>query len=314
MMFYLFARRVLATIPALLGVSIVVFILLNALPGDPLVGLLAPDATEADRQVLAESLGLNDPLPVQYINWLFGVFQGDLGQSFSRARPVTDILVPAFRATMSLALSAAILGIVTGMILGTIAALKPGGIIDRGVGIISMIGLSVPSYWLAILLIIVFASQLRMLPAAGMAREGSGLFNFFRHLILPAIANAAVTVGLTARTTRASLIATYGENFVTTLRAKGLKATQVLVHVWKNAAPAVMTVAGLQIGYLFGGSVLVEPIFSWPGLGSVIFQAISSRDLRVVQACVLAIALTFVVVNLIVDLLQIMVNPRLRRG
>ncbi len=313
-MLYVALRRILGTLPALLGVSIVIFILLNALPGDPLAGLLAPDSSAADREALAESLGLNDPLPIQYVKWLWNVLQGDFGDSLSRSRPVAEVVGPAFQNTLGLATAAAVFGLLLGMVLGTIAALRPSSWLDRTVGVLSMTGLSIPSYWLGILLIIVFSTQLKLLPAAGMARSGSSVFKVIEHLILPALATSAISVGLTARTTRASLISAYGENFVLTLRAKGLRGWQILAHVWKNAAPAIMTVAGLQIGYLLGGSVLVEPIFSWPGLGTVIFQSISSRDLRVIQACVLVVAVTFVVINLVVDLLQMAVDPRLRKS
>ncbi|GAB4380804.1 MAG: ABC transporter permease [Elainellaceae cyanobacterium] len=307
-------RRLMAAVPALLGVSVIVFLLLSVLPGDPLVGLLAPDATQADRDLLAESLGLNAPLPVQYINWLTNIVQGDFGQSFSRSRPVSDVVGPAFYNTMILAVTAALIGVTGGVLLGTVAALKPGTWGDRLVSVISMTGLSIPSYWLAILLVIAFSVKFQWFPAAGMPRDNENFFNLLRYLTLPAVATASVTIGMVARTTRASLIATYSKDFVLTLQAKGLRSWQILKHVWKNAAPAVMTVAGLQVGYLFGGSVLVEPIFSWPGLGQLIFQSISARDLRVIQASVLLIAVTFVLVNLVVDLLQVIVDPRLRRA
>jgi peptide/nickel transport system permease protein len=177
-----------------------------------------------------------------------------------------------------------------------------------------MMGLSVPNYWLAILLIILFSATLQWLPAAGMYGSEGTLLDLVKHLVMPALATSAVTVGLTARMTRASLIETFGEDFVLLLRAKGLTEGQILRHVAKNAAPPILTVAGLQVGFLLGGSVLVETIFSWPGLGQLIFQAISARDLRLIQAAVLVIAVTFVLVNLAIDVLQTLVNPRLRRA
>jgi peptide/nickel transport system permease protein len=162
-------------------------------------------------------------------------------------------------------------------------------------------------------LIIIFSAGLRWLPASGMAELSGGLPDFLAHLAMPALATATVTVGLTARTTRASLIETYGEDFVLLLRAKGLSGWQILRHVAKNAAPAILTMAGLQIAYLLGGTVLVETIFAWPGLGNLVYLAILSRDLQVVQSSLLVIAVTFVLLNLVVDVLQILVNPRLRR-
>jgi peptide/nickel transport system permease protein len=288
--------------------------LLNVLPGDPLAGLLSPDATKADRDNLAHSLGLDLPLPVQYGTWLLHLAQGDLGQSFSRRRPVSELIGTAFGNTILLASTAAVLGLVSGIGLGFLAALRPGRVADRVISLFSMIGLSVPSYWLGLLLIIVFSATLKWLPSSGMGTTRDDPFDLLTHLIMPAIATAAVTIGMTARATRASVIETFGEDFVFTLRAKGLTDGELLLHVAKNAAPPIMTVAGLQLGYLLGGSVLVETIFSWPGLGRLIFQSIQSRDLRVIQAAVLVISVTFVLMNLLVDVLQIVVNPRLRRA
>jgi peptide/nickel transport system permease protein len=259
-------------------------------------------------------LGLDLPLPVQYGTWLLHLAQGDLGQSFSRRRPVSELIGTAFGNTILLASTAAVLGLVSGIGLGFLAALRPGRVADRVISLFSMIGLSVPSYWLGLLLIIVFSATLKWLPSSGMGTTRDDPFDLLTHLIMPAIATAAVTIGMTARATRASVIETFGEDFVFTLRAKGLTDGELLLHVAKNAAPPIMTVAGLQLGYLLGGSVLVETIFSWPGLGRLIFQSIQSRDLRVIQAAVLVISVTFVLMNLLVDVLQIVVNPRLRRA
>lgn len=307
-------KRLGMAVPALFGVSIVMFVLINVLPGDPLAGLLAPDATPADRAALAKELGLDQPLPVQYVDWLANVSRGDLGESFSRQRSVAGLIENAFTNTLILASAAAVLGLVSGMMLGIAAALKAGSPADRLISAISTMGLSVPSYWLAILLIIIFSATLKWLPSAGMHGINGGTIDFLKHLIMPAISTSAITVGMVAKTTRSSLIETFGDDFVLTLRAKGLASWQILAHVIKNAAPAIMTMAGLQVGYLLGGSVLVETIFSWPGLGLLIFQSIQSRDLRVIQGAVLVIAVTFVLTNLVVDLLQTLVNPRLRRA
>jgi peptide/nickel transport system permease protein len=309
-----FAKRVAMVPPALIGVSIMIFILLQVLPGDPLAGLLAPDATEADRAELSVRMGLSDPLPVQYVIWLNNVVHGDLGWSFSRRRPIVELIGTAFGNTVILAAASAVIGLTLGIGLGLISALVRGRLADRVISIVAMLGLSVPNYWVAILLIILFSATLQMLPAAGMYGPDGDFMDLLKHLVMPALATSAVTIGLTARTTRASIIETYGEDFVLLLQAKGLTALQILAHVLKNAAPPIMTVAGLQIGFLLGGTVLVETIFSWPGLGQLIFQAISSRDLRLIQAAVLVIAVTFVTVNLLIDVLQVLVNPRLRHA
>lgn len=307
-------RRLGTALPALLGVSVVIFVLLNVLPGDPLAGLLAPDATQADRDALAQRLGLADPLPVQYAVWVANVLRGDLGWSFSRRRAVSELIGDAFANTLVLALAAATVGLSAGVALGTLAALQPGSWTDRVISTVATVGLSVPNYWLAILLIIVCSATFRWLPAAGMHGPDGGFVDLLQHLLMPALAASAITLGLTAKMTRASLLETFSEDFVLTLRAKGLSRAQVLGHVARNAAPPIMTVAGLQVGFLLGGSVLVETIFSWPGLGQLIFQSIATRDLRLTQAAVLVIAVTFVAVNLAVDLLQGLVNPRLRRA
>jgi peptide/nickel transport system permease protein len=308
------AKRLLMGIPTLIGVSIVIFLLLNILPGDPLAGLLPPDATQADRDFLADQMGLNDPLVVRYVNWVGDLFRGDLGYSFSRRRDVSELLWNAFKNTVVLASAAAVFGISVGLTLGVLAALLNGRWPDRAISMVAVVGLSVPQFWLAILLIIIFSANLRWLPASGMNSPDGNVFTSLKFLIMPAIAAGLVSVGNITRMTRASLIQTYGEDYVMTLRAKGLHGPQILLHALKNAAPPIMTVAGLQVGFLLGGAVLVETIFSWPGMGQLIFQAISARDLRVIQAAVLVLAVTFVVVNLMVDILQTVVNPRLRKG
>lgn len=307
-------RRLAMAVPTLFGVSLIIFLLLYVLPGDPLAGLLPPDATPRDRQELAERMGLNDPAPVRYVNWLGDLAQGDLGYSFSRRRDVSELIGTAFQNTLRLALAAAAIGLVAGITLGTLAALSSGSWLDRAISMVAVVGLSVPQFWLAILLIIIFSANLKLLPASGMNSPDGSLVTSLKHLIMPAIAASLVTVGNTTRMTRASLLQMYGEDFVMTLRAKGLSGPRILWHVMKNAAPPIMTVAGLQIGFLLGGSVLVETIFSWPGMGQMIYQAISTRDLRVIQASVLVIAVTFVLTNVAVDLLQSVVNPRLRKG
>ncbi|MGE0134942.1 MAG: ABC transporter permease [Dehalococcoidia bacterium] len=313
-MLVMLVRRLAMVVPTLLGVSIVVFLLMSVLPGDPLAGLLAQDASAADRAALEQSMGLDDPLPVRYVHWLGDALTGDFGYSPYRRRDVADLLGTAFRNTLQLAVASAAVGIGLGVALGTIAAVHRGRLLDRLVSVVAMTGISVPSYWVAILLIIVFSANLHWLPAGGMSSGGGGLLDTLKHLVMPAFASAFVSIGVTARMMRASLLETYGQDFVDTLRAKGLTGRRILWHVAKNAASPVLTVAGLQVGFLLGGSVLIETIFSWPGLGQLIFQAISARDFRVIQAGILVVAVTFVLVNLVVDLLQLVIDPRLRKA
>jgi peptide/nickel transport system permease protein len=307
-------KRLLLAIPTLFGVSIIVFLLLSELPGDPLAGLLAQDATQEDREELADSLGLNDPLPVRYLDWAGDALRGDFGYSPYRRRDVNELIFTAVQNTMQLAVVSAILGVGAGVALGTLAAAIRGGLADRSVSLLAMTGISIPSYWLAILLIIIFSANLKWLPAGGMSGQEPGMVDTLKHLAMPAFASAFVSIGVTARMTRASLIETFGRDFVATLRAKGLSSLQILGHVGKNSLSPVLTVAGLQIGFLLGGSVLVETIFSWPGLGQLIYQSIASRDFRVIQASILVTSVIFVSVNLTVDVIQIVIDPRLRKA
>jgi peptide/nickel transport system permease protein len=308
------ARRLVGVVPALLGISIVVFLLIRVLPGDPLATLLGSQGTTPEtRAALARTLGLDQPMPVQYVQWLGKLLTGDLGYSYVRQHAVAELIGAALARTAVLAGAAGVVGLIAGIGLGTAAAMQPGRLVDRLISTLAIAGMSVPQFWLAIVLIIIFSAGLRWLPASGMAELSGGLPDFLAHLAMPALATATVTLGLTARTTRASLIETYGEDFVLLLRAKGLSGVQILRHVAKNAAPAILTMAGLQIAYLLGGTVLVETIFAWPGLGNLIYLAILSRDLQVIQSSLLVIAVTFVLLNLLVDVLQILVNPRLRR-
>lgn len=313
---WVIARRLGLAIPTLIGVTIIIFLLLNVLPGDPLAGLLDPSsgATAEDRERLAEELGLNDPLPVRYVEWMGGVLQLDFGYSPFRQREVAGLIASAWMNTLILAAAAAAIGVTAGVGLGTLAALNRGGWVDRIVSAISVTGISIPNYWVAILFIIIFSATLNWLPASGMHGSEGGFIDFLKHLIMPAVSLALVTIGMTARMTRASLMQTFGEDFVSTLRAKGLRERKVLLHVTKNAAAPILTVAGLQVGFLLGGSVLVETIFSWPGLGQLMVTAISARDLQVVQAAVLVIAVGFVLINLIVDIVQALIDPRLRNA
>jgi peptide/nickel transport system permease protein len=308
-------RRLGMAVPTLVGVSIVIFLLMSILPGDPLAGLLAPEATAADRAALAHQMGLDQPLPIRYVNWVSDISHGDFGYSPYRRRDVSGLLGTAYQNTIKLAIASAILGLSVGLTLGTAAAMNRGRWPDRLVSSIAMGGISVPSYWMAILLIIVFSATLKWLPAGGMNSNGeSGIIDYLKHVIMPALSSSFVSIGVTARMSRASLIETYGQDFVELLRAKGLKSWQILLHVAKTAASPVITVAGLQVGVLLGGSVLVETIFSWPGVGQLIYGAIAARDFKVLQAGVLVIAVTFVLMNLLVDVMQVVLDPRLRKA
>ena len=307
-------RRLGMAVPTLLGVSLLIWLLLSILPGDPLAGLLAPDATPEDRTHLEHELGLDQPLPVRYVQWMGDMMSGDFGYSPFRRREVSELISSAWQNTAVLAGVSAVFGLTLGIAAGTVAGVYRGSWVDRVVTGAAIVGLSVPSFWIAILLLIIFSAQLQILPAGGIGSLSDGLIDYSKHLIMPVLAGSLITIAITARVARASIVETYQAEFVELLRAKGLKEWQVLLHVGKNAISPVLTTSGLQVGYLLGGSVLIETIFSWPGLGQLVFNAITARDLLVVQATTLVIAVTFVLLNLAVDLLQATFDPRMKRA
>jgi peptide/nickel transport system permease protein len=311
-MLQVIGRRIALAVPTLIGVTILVFLLMQVLPGDPAASLLGADASAADVAAVHHDLGLDQPLPVRYAKWLGNVAHGDLGYSLLRRRPISELLSQAWSNTALLAGFSALFGLITGAAFGIVAAIYRGRWVDRVLSTVTLVGLSVPSFWLGIILLIVFSSWLKVLPTTGTGL-GDGPIEVLRHLIMPVLAGGLVTQGITARVTRASMVEAFEADFVGTLRAKGLKSRQILWHVLKNALNPILTTSGLQIGYLLGGQVLIETIFAWPGMGKLVFTAISGRDLLVVQGAMLLIACGFVVINLVVDIVQVLVNPGLRQ-
>ncbi|MFV0309942.1 MAG: ABC transporter permease [Desertimonas sp.] len=310
-MLRIIVRRLSLAIPILLGVTVIIFLLMNVLPGDPTSSFIADDSSPEVREQLRRELGLDKPLPVRYFNWLGDTVSGDLGYSLHRKREVTDLLSQAWWNTAILAAASAVFGLVGGVMLGFIAGVRRNRLADRVISVFSLAGLSIPSFFLAIVMLIIFSARLNWLPTSGTGLDDG---TFLKHLIMPMIAGGLATLAITARVTRASIIETYRADFVQTLRAKGLSQNEVFRHVFKSAISPVLTTSGLQVGYLLGGSVLIETIFAWPGMGMLVFNAISSRDLLVVQGATLVIALMFVIVNLVVDLVQASIDPRLRRA
>lgn len=312
-MLSLVIRRTAMALPILFGVTIIVFLLMMVLPGDPAQSFLSDDATEAERDAIRAELGLDRALPIQYFSWLGDTVRGDFGFSPFRRRTVSSLLVQAWWNTAVLAAASAVVGLVGGVLLGTWAALRRGRLADKVISLFALTGLSVPSFFIAIVLLIIFSANLGWLPSAGTGMD-QGFGTFLRHLIMPMVAGSLGALAITARVTRASVIDTYGADFVQTLRAKGMSQTQVLGHVAKNAVSPVLTTSGLQIGNLLGGAVLIETIFRWPGIGTLVYNAITARDLLVVQGATLVIALTFVLMNLLVDVAQATIDPRLRQA
>jgi peptide/nickel transport system permease protein len=312
-------RRILFAIPIALGVSMLCFALIYLAPGNPLQLLLPPDATAEAVEMIKKAYGFDKPIPLQYLAWVQRAAMGDLGISLASNRPVRDEVLGALSNTMILSLSAVLIAFSLAFVLGAIAAYFRGRPIDRIVTALSVVGVSVPNYWLGMVLIIFFSVELGILPATGMGEQGSTDFSLlkwesFKHAILPVTTLCMIPLGIIMRTTRSAVAEVLGLDFIQTLRAKGLSEFAVVKHALSNALPQVLAVMGLQFGYLMGGSILVETIFTWPGTGFLLHKAILTRDLPVLQGTILVLALFFVAINLVVDLMQTWVDPRIKRA
>jgi peptide/nickel transport system permease protein len=303
------------TIPILFGVSVVVFITLKITPGNPVDSLLGPTSTPQARAELTRRLGLNRALPVQFSDWFVRLLHGNFGMSIAQQLPARPIVLHAFYNTLILTVFASIVAIVGGIVLGAIAALRTGRISGAIANALGLFSVSAPQYSMALLLLVIFTARLHLLPAGGMynAAAPGGFPDLLEHLLLPGIAAALVPLGIMARMFRSALLEILGQDFIESYRARGLPSWRIYLHAIHNVLPSLLTVAGLQVGYLLGGVVFVETIFSWPGLGQLIFNSISQRDLPVIQAGVLVSALAFVLLNIVVDAAHAAIDPRLRR-
>jgi len=295
----------------LLGVSVLVFVMLSYIPGQApeILALQAGGTgmTADEMELLRERLGLNEPLPVQYFKFLGNALQGDLGRSMRSNRQVVEILVDAFPRTLELAAAGMLLAVALGLSLGTVAALFRGSWVDASTMVVALAGWSMPSFWLGLVLLLVFALQLGWFPITG---QGG-----FERLVLPALTLGLADAGLVARLVRAEIVEQMGRDYVTTARAKGLHARAVILrHVLKNSLISVVTVVGLQFGRLLGGTVIIENVFARQGVGRVAVDALLARDMAVLQGCVLFLAVVFVLTNLAVDLLYGVLDPRVRMG
>jgi peptide/nickel transport system permease protein len=309
------ARRLLLLVPVLAGVSVIIFMVLHLSPGDPVEIMLGSQATQEDRARLRADLGLDQPLHVQYVRWLGHVARGDLGRSLWMKRPVLAEVLGRFQATLILTGTALGLSTVAGLALGVASATRPNSLLDRVSAMASLFGASMPSFWLGIVLMVVFALWLGWLPASGMYAPygGGGLGDLLSHLLLPAVTLAAASVTIIARLTRATMLEALGQDYIRTARATGVvERAVVLRHGLRNALIPIVTVIGVQAGYLLGGAVLTETVFAWPGVGTLMVQGILARDFPLVQGCVLVVALSFVLINLAVDLLYAWFDPRIR--
>ena len=307
-------RRILLALPVLVGVSLLVFGVMRLAPGDPAAIMLGAQATREDVERLRRDLGLDRPVAVQYAQWMGRVLRGDLGRSIPLGREVLPEVLLRFKATVVLTAGALVIAIAVGLTAGIVSATRQYSWLDRLSMGIAVTGVSLPVFWTGIMLIIVFSLTLRWLPSAGMFSPYGGDFaDLLWHLVLPAITLGTASAAALARMTRSSVLEIVRQDFVRSARAKGLAERAVVGrHVLKNAVNPVVTVLGIQVGTLLGGAILTETVFSWPGLGSMMVRAIQARDYPLVQGGVLLIATTFVGVNLLVDLLYAVFDPRIR--
>ncbi len=312
-----FFRRLILVLPVAFGVSVICFMLVQIAPGDPLTAIMPIDATAEEQAAMRAAYGLDKPLPVQYAIWVGNLIQGDMGKSIATGRPVAQEVFGAVQNSLLLAASAAVIAFPIGIFLGFLAGYFRDTLLDRAVTALSITGVSVPNYWLGIVLVIIFSVNLGWLPSMGAGPGGSQSWAWdwlhVRHLILPAVTLAVVPIGIVARTVRALAGDILTMDFVQALYAKGMSRGDVLRHVARNAAATALSVMGLQLGYLLGGSILIETVFNWPGSGFLLSNAIFQRDLPLLQGTILILALFFVAMNLIVDVAQAAIDPRIKR-
>jgi len=311
-------QRIVYTLPIILGVSLVCFALVHIAPGDPLVSVLPPDASTELQNEMRALYGFDRPYAEQFLKWMLRALNGDLGTSIATSRPVVAEVSKAVGNTLILAAVATLIGFALGAFFGFVAGYFRDTWLDKSASFISVMGVSVPHYWLGMVLVIIFSAQLGWLPPTGAGPGGSSSWEWdwahMRHLILPAITMSVIPMGIIARTVRALVAEILSQEFVAGLRAKGLGEFGIFRHVVKNAAPTALAVMGIQLGYLLGGSILIETVFSWPGTGFLLNSAIFQRDLPLLQGTILVLALFFVILNLVVDVLQTALDPRVQRS
>jgi ABC-type dipeptide/oligopeptide/nickel transport system permease component len=321
-------RRLAHTLVVLFGVSIVTFGLIHMIPGDPVLVMLGTDATPEELTRLRALLGFDQPIPVQYVDYMARVLQGQFGDSIIQKLPVSKLIMERLPATVELALAAILIAIALGVTTGVISATRPYSAFDAVAVIIALVGVAMPVFWLGMLAILLFSLRLSWLPSFG---RGDGLFpslallittgnttslvDSIKHLILPGVTLGAFSTAIISRLVRSSMLEVLGTDYVRTARAKGLADRAVLIrHALRNALIPVVTVVGLQVGVLLGSAVIAETIFAWPGLGRLLINAINTRDYPLVQALVFVIALIVSLINLTVDLLYAWLNPRVGHG
>ena len=308
-------KRVFSLIPVLFVVSVAIFLIIHLTPGDPASSILGLEATEEQIEQLNEELGLNLPIYQQYFRWVNGVFHGDFGESYFMNEPVTEAIINHLGPTLSLAIFAEIVALILAIPIGIIAAYRQGSVIDQTLMVISLLGMAVPGFLLGLLLMLFVGVYLQWLPIAGYKPLSDGLWIHIKYLILPAISLGAIQAALVARMTRSSMLEVLNTNYIKTARSKGVQEYRVVMkHALRNAFLPILTVIGQSFGTLVTGAVVVETIFNLPGLGQLIINSIERRDFAVIQGVVLFVTLIYVMINLIVDLLYGVIDPRVRLG
>ncbi|WP_020201259.1 MULTISPECIES: ABC transporter permease [Cupriavidus] len=311
-------RRIVYAIPILLGVALLCFSLVHIAPGDPLVSVLPPDASEELRRQLTALYGFDKPFLEQFVHWLTRALHGDLGTSIATNRPVMSEVMTAVINSVRLAAVATLIGFTFGCLFGFVAGYFRDSAADRTASFLSVFGVSMPHYWLGMVLVIVFSVFLGWLPATGAGPGGSGDWQWdwehIQYMVLPAVTMSVIPMGIVARTIRALVAEILSNEFIVGLKARGLSELAVFRHVLKNVAPTALSVMGLQLGYLLGGSILIETVFSWPGTGFLLNSAIFQRDFPLLQGTILVLAVFFVLLNLLVDALQTLFDPRIQRN
>lgn len=308
-------RRLLSLVPVVFGVTVLVFLIIHLTPGDPARIMLGAAGRPEDVETLRRELGLDQPIYVQYARWIERAVHGDLGRSIALHRPVLDEVVSRFKNTLLLSAAAMLVSFPLGIAVGVISAARRGSLLDRIAILLATFGLSLPSFWFGMVLIMIFTVELRLLPGTGMTSpiDGGGVVDIAKHMVLPALALSVIPLAVIARYTRSAMLEVISQDFVVTARAKGVTERRVIVHhVFRNTLVLIVTMLGLQVGFLLAGAVYVENVFSWPGVGQLLVEAILKRDFPLVQGGVLLVALSYVGINLLTDLAYAYLDPRIR--
>lgn len=312
-MLNLFLRRVVGAIPTILLISVFVFALQKLLPGDPVLAMAGEERDPIALAAIREQLGLNDPLPVQYFNWLLAALQGDLGTSLRTGQPVTELILQKLPVTLQLGFMAMLIALLIGIPAGIISAVRKGTVTDYTANLVALSGMSVPNFWLGILLIMLVSVRWQLLPASGYVPPTEDFVQSMRTMIMPAFVLGTGLAGSLMRHTRSSMLGVLKQDYVRTARAKGVPERRVVLrHAFRNALTPIVTLTALLFGELIAGAVLTEQIFTIPGFGKLVVDAVFTRDYAVVQGVVMVTAVGFILMNLVADMLYILLNPRLR--